>query len=1005
MRREVSARQVNIAGDAATLLAVQNGDLHVHQRIGTHFIDELSFGAVAVPSGEQPSRLLNAGNRVVRFIGREQELAELTGWRESGAAMAVRLVHGGAGQGKTRLAHRFAELAHAAGWITVRARHSRDAVVQPVAVAAGNALVEVKPLLVLVDYAERWPLSDLLALLLDRRLHAGRALRVLLLARPLGAWWDALTYRLSEALGVRADSTELAAFDTARIGPREVFEVARACFATALGIAEPGHPAPELEGSFLTVHMAALAQVLAVRHGETPPTDPAQLSAYLLSRERSHWQSMYDNDRRVESTPQVLGRAVYVAALTRSLDYASAVPVLKAVTVADGAEDASRVLGDHAMCYPPHDPGTVLEPLYPDRLAEDFIALQTPGHAIGEFRPDPWAGGALAALLAHDARSAGTALPLLIESARRWPHLAANQLLPVLRERPELAVRAGAAALSAIASAPTMPLDVLVAIESAFPAEPPADLHAGVAAITERLATELAGHTDDPGRAAALALKLGWRLLDSGRVKDGIALLTEAAAIARRLAAGDQAAHVAQLELALRSLGRAHARAKDWAPAAEALGEAVGLWADNGGRCTPPSEDVASCLADLSLALWHQGRGASSLSTRHRAIAQLRRLVAVDGRHRTTLIRVLVQQADQLRRGDRNEDALDALDEALELLKAVAGSAGSGLELDFAATLLGRAKTLQSLDRLEEAEFAASGAVTVFRRLAEVNVRYDHDLAQARQVQADVLAGRSRWREALDAQAETVAIHRRLARISAEWHGLGLIRALIRFAGICRDAGTRTEAALGALDEAIEMARAPRYQSVRDRLILTARAIGADLLAAAGRHQEADAMRRTAQQSPQPDQPTPGDLAQVARSIGKLHPQIARARLENHFRSKEIAALILAMRPQGYWLHVVLDGFERTRRAAVVKWLVQDVALLDDPVVTRYVVQLLRGHDTLSIARFLGWAAPVVAAVVLENVSSYTACQVMPFVEPARIAAIIRELGYDPRVEILREDG
>jgi hypothetical protein len=63
----------------------------------------------------------------------------------------------------------------------------------------------------------------------------------------------------------------------------------------------------------------------------------------------------------------------------------------------------------------------------------------------------------------------------------------------------------------------------------------------------------------------------------------------------------------------------------------------------------------------------------------------------------------------------------------------------------------------------------------------------------------------------------------------------------------------------------------------------------------------------------------------------------------------------------------------------------------------RYVVRLLRGLDTLSIARFLGWAAPVVAAVVLENLSRYTAYQVMPYVEPAQIEAILRELGYDPR--------
>lgn len=1001
MRSEVSPRQVNIAGEAATLLAVQNGDLHVHQRIGTHFIDELSFGAVPVPSGEQPSRLLNAGNRVVRFTGRERELAELAAWRDGSAAMAVRLVHGGAGQGKTRLAHRFAELAHVAGWITVRARHSRDAVVQPLEVAAGNALVKVKPLLVVVDYAERWPLSDLLALLLDRRLHAGRALRVLLLARPLGTWWDALTYRLSEALGVRADSTELAPLDATRIDPREVYEVARMCFAQALGIADPVHTAPVLTGSFLTVHMTALAHVLAVRRGETPPTDPAQLSAYLLSRERSHWQSMYDNDRRVESTPQVLGRAVYVAALTRSLDYASAVPVLRAVSVVDGAEDAGRVLGDHAMCYPPHDADTVLEPLYPDRLAEDFVALQTPGHAVGGFRPDPWAAGALGALLAHDARSAGTALPLLIEAARRWPHLAAHQLLPVLRDRPQIAIEAGAAALSAIASASAVPLDVLVAIESVFPPEPPADLHAGVAAITERLVSELKGHTDDPVRAAALAMKLGWRLLDSGRMRDGVVLLTEAVGIARRLAADDPVAHATQLELALRTLGRAHVRAKDWAPAVVALGEAVDLWAAHGALRTPPAEDVTACLADLSLALWHQGRGTSSLKVRHRAITQLRRLIAVDGRHRLTLIRVLVQQAEQLRHGDRNDGALDALDEALDLLKGMADNAGAGLELDFALALCGRAKTLQSLGRLDEAAFAVTGAVAVFRRLTDVNVLYDDDLAQARQVEADVLAARGQWQAALEAQSETVAIRRRLVRMSAQRHGLDLIRALIKFARTCRDAGRQTTAALSALDEAIEMARAPRYERVRDRLILTARSIGADLLDTAGRRSEADAMRGAMGQPARPSpshRPTAEDLAREARAIAKLSPYMARIRLQEDYRSPEIAALILAMRPTYDWFDLMFRGLRPVRRLRVVKWLVRDNALLEDPVVMPYVVKLLRVADVGELFTVLDQATTEIAALVLDNVlTRWQLRDTLRLFDSERADAIVRELGHDPR--------
>ncbi|MBL7259774.1 hypothetical protein [Paractinoplanes lichenicola] len=997
MRREVAPQQINTAGDAATLLAVQNGDLHVHQRIGTHFIDELSYGAVAVAANELPSRLLNAGNRVVDFTGRRQELADLSAWRDGEAAMAVRLVHGGAGQGKTRLAHRFAELAHAGGWITVRARHSRDAVVQPVEVAAGTALVAQKPLLVLVDYAERWPLSDLLALLLDRRLHTGRALRVLLLARPLGTWWDALTHRLSETLGVHADSTELA---PAQTGSPEVFEVARRCFARVLGIPVPAHPAPQVEGSFLTVHMAALAHVLAVRHGEEPPTDPAQLSAYLLSRERNHWQSMYDNDRRVESPPPVLGRAVYVAALIRSLDYASALPVLKAVAVVDGVSDAGRVLEDHAMCYPPHDPDTVLEPLYPDRLAEDFVALQTPGHDVEGFRADPWAKGALGALLAHDARSAATALPMLVEAARRWPHLATNQLVPVLRERPELAVRAGSAALSAIAGAPAMPLDVLAAIESAFPPEPPADLHAGIAAVTERLARELAGSTNDPVRVGALALKLGWRLVESGRIRDGIDLLAEAVAIARRLGVESGAAHAAQLEVALRSLGRACIRAGDWVRATDTLGEAVGLWNDSGTGMTPPAEDVAACLADLSLALWRQGRDTASLSTRHRAIAQLRRLVLIDGRHRLTLIRVLVQQAEQLRRADRLQGALAAVDEALALLQAMADSAGEGLEVDFAAVLLGRAKTLHSFGLLPEAAFAASSAVAVFQRLAGVNVYYDTDLAHAHQAHADVLAAQSQWRKALDAQAEALAIHRRLARTSAERHELDLIQTLIKFARLCRDAGMQSEPALRSLAEAIKRAHAPRFQKARDRIVQAACAIGADILDADGRHAEADAMRgRAGRPAEWPSRPSPpgtrpdrDEELRIAEWVVRVTPREARAYLEV-LPVQEIAHVLVVIDPQVGWFDHMFLNFDPARQVAILRCIVRDDALPDNHGMTECLVRRFESADDEELVLILSEATPANGAAILDHVQKSGVRSATRRMAHARIRSTLRRLG------------
>ncbi|ROO60050.1 hypothetical protein EDC02_1904 [Micromonospora sp. Llam0] len=58
---------------------------------------------------DQPSMLLAANNQVVPFTAlRDRDRAELAAWRDDPArGVAVRLLHGPGGQGKTRLAAQF----------------------------------------------------------------------------------------------------------------------------------------------------------------------------------------------------------------------------------------------------------------------------------------------------------------------------------------------------------------------------------------------------------------------------------------------------------------------------------------------------------------------------------------------------------------------------------------------------------------------------------------------------------------------------------------------------------------------------------------------------------------------------------------------------------------------------------------------------------------------------------------------------------------------------------
>ena len=104
------------------------------------------------------------------------------------ARLAVRWLHGPGGQGKSRLASQFAAESAQAGWKVAAAFQGRDADwpepgsqdLRPEA-AAG--------LLVIVDYADRWDLTNLTWLFKNTLLHRpGVATRVLMVARTADAW-------------------------------------------------------------------------------------------------------------------------------------------------------------------------------------------------------------------------------------------------------------------------------------------------------------------------------------------------------------------------------------------------------------------------------------------------------------------------------------------------------------------------------------------------------------------------------------------------------------------------------------------------------------------------------------------------------------------------------------------------------------------------------------------------------------------------------------------------
>ncbi len=452
------------AAPHARVYAVLHGDIHIRNGAPVYQFEPARLRPQAIPGDAaryRPSWLLAAENQIVGFSGRGEELEALSQWRDSSrTSVSVQLLHGPGGQGKSRLAAEFAARSAASGWSAWAAHHVSDSSGRLVA-APGEPGAQ---LLLLVDYAERWPLDDLVLMLGNAALRRPQRVRVLLVARTADVWWPALWDAIDAFAADVGQPLRLRPLAGTVVDRRALFVAAYRSFADLLGV-PPGSVSTPDDRTLrdydlvLTMHMAALAAVDARRHGASPPADPVGLSRYLLDREYDFWQTLYDHGRSMVADPVVMGRLVHTTILTRSVLPAQGVSIVVQLGITP-AGSASRALRDHAACYQPaaQTRGTVLEPLYPDRLAEDFLALHSPGHDIADYAADDWSQSVPVRLFDHDASTAPTyarkALASLIEVARRWPHVAERQLHPLLRDRPELAVSAGGAALASLAAIP-----------------------------------------------------------------------------------------------------------------------------------------------------------------------------------------------------------------------------------------------------------------------------------------------------------------------------------------------------------------------------------------------------------------------------------------------------------------------------------------------------------------------------------------------------------------------
>ncbi|MEU9236051.1 tetratricopeptide repeat protein [Streptomyces subrutilus] len=717
---------------------------------------------------QQPSRMLHARFAVAPFTGREDELGELHAWCAGGPRRAARWLHAPGGQGKTRLAQQLAAELSGQGWKVVTAVEGPGTVLPP----PGSQ--DLTPdgaagLLLLVDYADRWPLTTLTWLFSNALLHRPdvRA-RVLLLARDTHTWPALRGALASEQIDVSTQA--LGPLDEPR-GPAAgqgergaMFRAARAAFAERYGIvASAGEPdlADDDFGLVLAVHMAALVAVDAAASGRRAPPDLAGLTLYLLDREHLGWALLHDRRGagRITLTPAVMNRVVFTASLSGAQPQEQGAMLVDALEI---GQPTPIVLADHGICYPAPEgaEGTVLEPLYPDRLAEDFVALTVPGHEA-DYPAQAWAADTAGTVLRHGSGPA-RAVPMLVAAAGRWPHLGPACLYPLLAADPGLGVAAGGAALTALAELPDITTALLEEVAGAVPDPAPANLVVGLAAVNVRLFASRIAAAPDRYERAWLYAGHGNDLHELGRTEEALRAARRGVELFRELAADDPETyeeHVGRSSTNVASLLHHTGEIDEAVTTQQSVVDLFTRLALDDSRRYEPYR--ATALANVSVYLESAGRWEEAYRANQEAASAYRRAAVHDPAQRRGLA-IALSNGAALTFRQPAEDV--ALREAVELARELVREGALVEDTPLVASLERLRDHLSARGRPAEAVAPAREVAELNRRLAEADPhRYTSSWTTALMSLHGILLDADRPREAVEVGEEAVTWLRRLA--------------------------------------------------------------------------------------------------------------------------------------------------------------------------------------------------------------------------------------------------
>ena len=821
--------------------------------------------------GVSLAALLRPDRGIVKFTGREAELELLRAWCNSAATRSVKVLAGTGGVGKTRLALELAAEWEAAGrtWQLVAVGQENTALSAARGVTTGRVLL-------VIDYAEtRAGLESLVEELLE---DTG-PVRVLLLARSLGEWWERLAERSAPAVAQLLKETAPLQLSASLADHKpDVVLAAEAVqyFADALKKPAPvavGFDLPAGPVPVLVLHAAALVAVLRSPNPSGTPLRVAVVADVLdelLEHEARYWRRSAEA-AGLASDGFVLKPVVAAAALlgAASLDeageVAGRVPDLSDVSRGDRRRWAHWLYG----LYPAASDGR-LGPLQPDLLAETLVSVQLAAdpalaRACLEHLPPIQADHAMTVLaqawIHHDVR------PLVKVALRRnLGGLAIPAAQAAIQTRAELS---GLLA-EALADAPAS-LEVLIGLAEALP-YPSVVLAQAHLAVTWRIRQSLPAGT---GRqeAAKWADRTGTVLAAVGRPADALPITQEAVDIYRELVNGNPGRYRPDLARALDNLGVWLWELGRPADALPVTQEAVDIYRElvNGdpGRYRP---DLARALDNLGVWLSELGRPIEAFPATREAVAIRRAIVAPrPGSGHSALARALANLGVRYSELGRPAEALPVTQEAVGIYEELTVGNPDRYRPDLARALDNLGVRYSELGRPAEALPVTQEAVAVRRDLADRSPdRYRPDLASSLDHEGVRFGALGRPAQALPAAEEAVSIYRELAAADPQRYRPDFARALSNL-GVWLWT-------LGILEEALTVT-------------LEAVTIRRELAAAAGRYQ--------------------ADLAQSLNNLGTVYAALGRPSDALPVAREAVAGYRqLALENQGRYRHDLAEALQ-----------------------------------------------------------------------------------------------